>query len=61
VLRRLASEGRAVLVISSEFDDLVRDSTRIAVLRGGAIVEHDAPFDSASLAQIAYAGGPTAS
>jgi ABC-type sugar transport system ATPase subunit len=61
VLRRLASEGRAVLVISSEFDDLVRDSTRIAVLRAGEIVEHDAPFDSPSLAQLAYAGGPTAS
>jgi ABC-type sugar transport system ATPase subunit len=60
VLRRLAADGRAVLVISSEFDDLVRDSTRIAVLRGGKIVEHDAPFDSARLAQLAYAGGPTA-
>jgi ABC-type sugar transport system ATPase subunit len=60
VMRQLASEGRAVVVISSEFDDLVRDSTRIAVLRGGSIVEHDAPFDAVRLAHLAYAGGPTA-
>jgi ABC-type sugar transport system ATPase subunit len=56
VLHRLADEGRAVLVISSEFDDLVRDCTRIVVLRGGAIVETDAPFDAVSLAHLAYAG-----
>lgn len=61
VLRRLADEGRAVLVISSEFDDLVRDCTRIAVLRGGAIVDSDAPFDTAALAHIAYAGEISAS
>ncbi len=60
VMRQLASEGRAVIVISSEFDDLVRDSTRIAVLRGGTIVEQDAPFDAVRLAHLAYAGGPTA-
>jgi ABC-type sugar transport system ATPase subunit len=59
VLRRLAAEGRAVLVISSEFDDLVRDCTRIAVLRGGAVVEESAPFDSVRLAHLAYAGAPT--
>lgn len=56
ILHRLADEGRSVLVISSEFDDLVRDCTRIAVLRAGAVVEEDGPFDSARLAHLAYAG-----
>lgn len=56
ILHRLAGEGRSVLVISSEFDDLVRDCTRIAVLRAGSVVEEDGPFDSAQLAHLAYAG-----
>lgn len=54
ILQDLARQGRAVIEISSEFDDLIRDCTRIAVLRNGIIVEHDAPFDEAAIAHIAY-------
>jgi ABC-type sugar transport system ATPase subunit len=56
VLHELAAQGRSVLVISSEFDDLIRDCTRIAVLREGRVVDENAPFDSARLAHLAYAG-----
>jgi ABC-type sugar transport system ATPase subunit len=59
VLHRLAGEGRAVLVISSEFDDLVRDCTRIVVIRDGSVVAEAAPFDSTGLAHLAYAGAAT--
>jgi ribose transport system ATP-binding protein len=59
VLHQLAEQGRSVLVISSEFDDLVRDCTRIAVIREGAIVAESAPFDTTHLAHLAYGGAPT--
>lgn len=53
-LRRLAGEGKGIIVISSELDDLVRDATRIVVLRDGVSVSDDAPFDERALAELSF-------
>jgi ABC-type sugar transport system ATPase subunit len=57
VLHELADRGKAVLIVSSEFDDLVRDCTRIVVVREGEVVKFDAPFEEVELAHIAYGEG----
>jgi ABC-type sugar transport system ATPase subunit len=37
IIRRLAKEGRAVLMISSDLPEILGMSDRIAVMRGGTI------------------------
>jgi ribose transport system ATP-binding protein len=38
LVRRLAADGRAVVVVSSEFSELLAVSTRVLVIRGGRVV-----------------------
>ena len=62
ILRDLAAQGVAVIVISSEFDELLMLADRIAVVRGGAIVQ-DRPASGASVAGLlaaASGAAPTA-
>ncbi len=55
LIRRLADQGLAVLLISSEFEELLAVTDRILVLRDGAIVAEVDPatIDEAGLIQLA--------
>jgi ribose transport system ATP-binding protein len=55
LIRRLADQGLAVLLVSSEFEELLAVTDRILVLRDGAIVAQVDPAttDEAGLIQLA--------
>ncbi len=55
LIRRLADQGLAVLLVSSEFEELLAVADRILVLRDGAIVAETDPAatDEAGLVQLA--------
>jgi len=55
LIRRLADQGLAVLLVSSEFEELLAVTDRILVLRDGAIVAEVDPatIDEAGLIQLA--------
>jgi ABC-type sugar transport system ATPase subunit len=59
ILRDLAATGVAVIVLSSEFDELLTLADRIAVVRGGAIVD-DRPASTASVAGLLAAASGAA-
>jgi ABC-type sugar transport system ATPase subunit len=60
ILRGLAAQGVAVVVISSEFDELLAATDRIVTVRGGAIVD-DRPAEAATAeAMLAAASGVAA-
>ncbi|TPG52262.1 sugar ABC transporter ATP-binding protein [Sphingomonas glacialis] len=55
-VRRLADEGLAVLLVSSEFEELLAISDRILILRDGAVsaeIADPATLDEAALIQLA--------
>ena len=47
IIRRLAKEGLAVLMISSDLPEVLGMSDRIAVMRGGTLVDVDAAREDA--------------
>jgi len=51
IIRDLASEGKAVIVISTDIHDLLQFVDRVVALRGGRIVEN-VPAQDTSYAQI---------
>jgi ribose transport system ATP-binding protein len=55
LIRRLADQGLAVLLVSSEFEELLAVADRVLVLRDGAIVAQVDPAttDEAGLIQLA--------
>jgi ribose transport system ATP-binding protein len=56
LVRRLADDGLAVLLVSSEFEELLALSNRILVLRDGAVIADiadPASLDEAALIRIA--------
>jgi len=56
LVRRAAAEGTAVLVVSSDFDELARVCDRVAVLRQGRVVAELRPplLDGKRLTELAY-------
>ena len=62
LVRRAAAEGTAVLVVSSDFDELARVCDRVAVLRGGRVVAEVRPpaLDGNRLTELAYSVEVTA-
>ena len=59
LIRRLAAEGKAVLLITSEIDEMVDLADRVAVLRGGKIVaeETGGGINDHNLMHLALEGG----
>jgi ribose transport system ATP-binding protein len=55
--RKLASEGRAVIFVSSEFEELLAVSDRILVLRDGRCVAERATADTSEHEMVLLAGG----
>ncbi|WZH53737.1 MAG: sugar ABC transporter ATP-binding protein [Nocardioides alkalitolerans] len=51
LVRRLAAEGRAVVIACSDFEELLSVATRVLVVRGGRIVE-DVPADQTTEEQL---------
>jgi ribose transport system ATP-binding protein len=62
-IRRAVSGGMAVVLVSSDFDELVNAADRVLVLRGGLIVAdlNDEELDSDTLTHLAYTTKPEAS
>jgi ribose transport system ATP-binding protein len=57
LVRRLASEGKAVIVVSSEFEELILASDRIVVLRDGRCVAQRVVADTSEHELVLLAGG----
>ena len=57
LVRRLASEGMAVIFVSSEFEELLAVSDRILVMRDGAVVAERAAADTDDQQLILLSGG----
>jgi simple sugar transport system ATP-binding protein len=55
VCRRLADEGRAVVIITHRLAEVVEGCDRVTVLRDGAVVVNDAPVLDHSVASLADA------
>ncbi|MFW6775016.1 sugar ABC transporter ATP-binding protein [Nocardioides sp. CPCC 205120] len=51
LVRRLAAEGRAVVLACSDFDELLSVATRVLVVRGGRVV-HDLPAHDTTEEQL---------
>jgi ABC-type sugar transport system ATPase subunit len=52
IIRRLAGEGRSVIVISSEEEELLEISHRIVVFRNGSCDGDGVPDDDLSIANL---------
>ncbi len=57
MVRKLAASGKAVLLVSSEFEELLAVSERILVMRDGAVVGELAAEETSEHALILRAGG----
>jgi ribose transport system ATP-binding protein len=57
LIRRLASEGKSVIVVSSEFEELMTVCDRIMVLRDGRLVAERATLDTSEHELVLLAGG----
>lgn len=57
LIRRLASEGKAILVVSSEFEELLAVSDRILVMRDGECVAERLVEDTSEHELLLLAGG----
>lgn len=58
VINQAATEGCAVVIVSSEFEELVRLCNRVVVLaRGRLVAEHHAPLDSGDLLESTLTAG----
>jgi len=58
-LRDAAAEGVAVLVHSSDLDEVLQLATRLVVLRGGALTEFAPPFERGRVGQAMLGVGET--
>ena len=58
LVRELAAEGAPVLVVSSDLDELLTQSDRLYVMRGGRVAgEFCRPFDIAAVGSAMTGGG----
>ncbi|KQS95502.1 sugar ABC transporter ATP-binding protein [Rhizobium sp. Leaf386] len=60
LIRHLASEGKSVMVISSEFEELLAVSDRILIMRDGACVAERNTQDTSEHELLLLAGGQSA-
>ncbi|MBY5828532.1 sugar ABC transporter ATP-binding protein [Rhizobium ruizarguesonis] len=60
LIRQLASLGRSVIVVSSEFEELLAVSDRILVMRDGACVAERNTFETSEHELLLLAGGQSA-
>lgn len=60
LVRKLASEGLAVIIISSEFEELLAVSDRVLVMRDGAIVTERPAVDTSDQELIVLSSGQSA-
>jgi ribose transport system ATP-binding protein len=60
LVRRLASEGKAVIIVSSEFEELLAVSDRILVLRDGRCVAERQAHETSEHDLLLLAGGQSA-
>jgi len=59
LIRRLAGEGRCVIIVSSEFEELLAVAQRILVLRQGRVVAERRAEETSEAELLAIAGGLT--
>ena len=57
VIARLADEGRAIILISSELPEILGMSDRIVVMRGGTVAGHVARADATEERLLSVAAG----
>jgi ribose transport system ATP-binding protein len=61
LVRTLASQGKAVIVVSSEFEELIMASDRIIVMRDGRMIAERAAAETSEHELILLAGGQSPS
>lgn len=61
-MKRLADEGRAVVIACSDFEELLSVATRILVIRGGRVIADLATEETneEELIMLTHGLGPTA-
>jgi ribose transport system ATP-binding protein len=60
LVRRLAAEGRSIIIVSSEFEELLAVSDRILVMRDGRCVSERAAHETSEHELLLLAGGQSA-